>query len=57
MVTWLLGTERIGNMVRFADNSGYMVITPACASFANISLRIPVLGHRYAVGKPPLVPL
>ena len=37
MVTWLLGTERIGNLVRFADNSGYMLITPACASWANIS--------------------
>ena len=37
MVTWLLHTEQIGNMVRFADNSGYMVITPACTSFGNIS--------------------
>ena len=37
MVTWLLGTERIGNLVRFADNSGYMLITPTCASFANIT--------------------
>ena len=37
MSAWLLGTERIGNMVRFADNSGYMVITPACASWANIT--------------------
>ena len=37
MAAWLLGTERIGNLVRFADNSGYMVITPACASWANIT--------------------
>jgi hypothetical protein len=37
MVTWLLGTEQIGNTVRFADNSGYMVISPACTSFVNIS--------------------
>jgi exosortase/archaeosortase family protein len=37
MVTWFLGTERIGNLVRFGDSSGYMVITPACASWANIS--------------------
>ena len=37
MVTWLLGTERIGNLVRFGDNSGYMLITPSCASFANIT--------------------
>jgi hypothetical protein len=37
MASWLLGTERIGNLVRFADSSGYMVITPACASWANIT--------------------
>ena len=37
MSAWLLGTERSGNLVRFADNSGYMLITPACASWANIS--------------------
>jgi exosortase/archaeosortase family protein len=37
MVTWLLGTEQAGNLVRFADNSGYMLITPACTSFGNIS--------------------
>lgn len=37
MVTWLLGTEQTGNLVRFADNSGYMMITPSCTSFGNIS--------------------
>ncbi len=37
MAAWLLGTERTGNLVRFADNSGYMLITPACASFANMT--------------------
>jgi hypothetical protein len=37
MSAWLLGTERVGNLVRFADNSGYMVITPACASWANVT--------------------
>jgi hypothetical protein len=37
MSAWSLGTERVGNMVRFADNSGYMVITPACASWANVT--------------------
>jgi exosortase/archaeosortase family protein len=37
MVAWLLGTERVGNLVRFADNSGYMLITPACASFSNMT--------------------
>src|SRR5262245_6431079 len=37
MVTWLLGTERIGNLVRFGDNSGYMLISPACTSWGSIS--------------------
>ena len=37
MAAWLLGTERTGNMVRFGDNSGYMLITPACASWANVT--------------------
>src|SRR2546428_2760357 len=37
MASWLLATERIGNLVRFGDGSGYMVITPSCASFANIT--------------------
>jgi exosortase/archaeosortase family protein len=37
MAAWMLGTERTGNLVRFADNSGYMVITPACASFGNMT--------------------
>jgi hypothetical protein len=37
MAAWLLGTERIGNLVRFADNSGYMVISPYCASFGNMT--------------------
>ena len=37
MAAWMLGTERIGNLVRFADNSGYMVITPACASVGNMT--------------------
>jgi hypothetical protein len=38
LVGWLLGTERTGNMVRFADDSGYLVIFPACSSVANMSL-------------------
>src|SRR5215831_1859558 len=37
MVTWLLHTEHIGNMVRFADNSGYILITPACTTFGSLS--------------------
>ena len=38
MISWLLGTERVGNMVRFADKSGYLVIFPACSSLAGMSL-------------------
>jgi hypothetical protein len=38
LVASLLGTGRDGNMVRFADDSGYMVVLPACSSLANMSL-------------------
>ena len=38
LVAWLLGTERVGNMVRFADGSGYMVVLAPCSSLANMSL-------------------
>lgn len=34
----LSGTSRVGNMIRFADNSGYLVILPPCSSLANTSL-------------------
>lgn len=34
----LSGTSRVGNMIRFADNSGYLVIFPPCSSLANTSL-------------------
>jgi hypothetical protein len=37
LVASLLGTERLGNMVKFADGSGYMVVLPACSSLANMS--------------------
>ena len=40
MVAWLLGTERAGNMVEFADHSGTLVIFEACSSLANVSLAI-----------------
>jgi exosortase/archaeosortase family protein len=33
----VLGTERIGNLIGFADGSGYMIVSPACTSFGNIS--------------------
>jgi len=38
LVGWLLGTARAGNMVRFADDSGYLVIFPSCSSLAAVSL-------------------
>ena len=38
LIGWLLGTERTGNMVRFANDSGYLVIMPPCSSLANMSL-------------------
>jgi len=38
LVAWLLGTERVGNMVGFADRSGYMVVLAPCSSLANMSL-------------------
>jgi hypothetical protein len=40
LTAWLTGTLRIGNMVRFADDSGYLVVFPACSSFANVSLAV-----------------
>ena len=40
MVSSLLGTEQIGNMVSFADHSGYLVIFPACSSLTGVSLAI-----------------
>jgi hypothetical protein len=38
LVGWLLRTPRTGNVLRFADGSGEMVILPACSSLANVSL-------------------
>ena len=38
MISWMLGTDRVGNMVRFADNSGSLVIFPGCSSFAGVSV-------------------
>jgi hypothetical protein len=40
MVSSLLGTNQIGNMVSFADHSGYLVIFPACSSLTGVSLAI-----------------
>jgi hypothetical protein len=38
LAAWLLGTERVGNVVGFGDGSGYLVIAPACSFIANTSL-------------------
>jgi hypothetical protein len=38
LVGWLLGTERTGNLIRFANDSGYLVILRGCSSLANMSL-------------------
>ena len=38
LVASLLGTQHNGNLVRFADGSGYLMILPACSSLSNVSL-------------------
>jgi hypothetical protein len=38
LAAWILGTDRVSNVFRFADGSGSVVVLPACSSFANISL-------------------
>jgi len=38
MVGLLLRADRVGNVVRLVDGSGYFVILPACSSLANMSL-------------------
>jgi hypothetical protein len=38
LVGWLVDTPRTGNVIQFLDNSGSMVILPACSSLANVSL-------------------
>jgi hypothetical protein len=55
LTAWLKGTPRVGNMVRFADNSGYLVILPGCSSFGNVSLAFLTwvlvsqsVGHRWS---------
>ena len=55
LVAWVLGTERTGNLVGFADNSGLMLIMPACSSLTNMSLAFLCwvavtqwAGHRWA---------
>ena len=40
LVSLIVGTERVGNTVGFADNSGYLFILPPCSSLANVSLAV-----------------
>ena len=44
-VSWLLGTDRTGNVVEFADSSARLVILPGCSSTCKRISRISVLGH------------
>jgi hypothetical protein len=37
LVGFVLGTDRAGNMVGFADGAGYMIIISGCSSLANTS--------------------
>jgi hypothetical protein len=38
LVCWILGTHRTGDIVGFADGSGFLVIMPGCSSLTNVSL-------------------
>ncbi len=40
LVSLIVGTERVGNTVGFADNSGYVFILPSCSSLADVSLAV-----------------
>jgi len=40
LVSLIVGTGRVGNTVGFADNSGYLIILPACSSLADVSLAV-----------------
>jgi hypothetical protein len=55
LVGWVMGTDRVGNMVRFAHGPGILAIYPACSSLANMSLAFlcwvtisQCAGHRWA---------
>jgi hypothetical protein len=39
-VAWVVGTQRNGNVVPFADGSGSLWIAPGCSSFAGVSLAV-----------------
>jgi exosortase/archaeosortase family protein len=40
LVSLIVGTERVGNTIGFADSSGYLFILPGCSSLANVSLAV-----------------
>jgi exosortase/archaeosortase family protein len=40
LISLIVGTERVGNTIGFADNSGYLFILPPCSSLANVSLAV-----------------
>jgi exosortase/archaeosortase family protein len=40
LVSLIVGTERVGNTVGFADNSGCLMILPPCSSLADVSLAV-----------------
>ena len=40
LVGWIVGIERAGNAIAFADGSGYLWIAPGCSSLHNVSLAI-----------------
>ncbi|WDR03477.1 hypothetical protein PSQ19_05090 [Devosia algicola] len=40
LTAWVVGSQRNGNIVPFANGSGAMWIAPGCSSFTNISLAI-----------------
>jgi hypothetical protein len=40
LVSTIVGTERVGNTLKFADADDYLYIAPACSSLANVSLAV-----------------
>jgi hypothetical protein len=57
LVGWIVGTERSGNAVMFADGWGYLFIAPGCSSLTNVSLAVlawvlftQALGRRVGLG-------
>jgi hypothetical protein len=38
LTAFILGTDRVGNMVGLVDGSGYLAIVPVCSSYTNLSL-------------------